>query len=43
MTTDTQLATVEQWGIFELALTGSADGNPFIDTQFAAHFAYSHY
>ena len=42
MTMNPKPATVEQWGIFELALTGSADGNPFIDTQFAAHFSYKH-
>lgn len=29
---------VEQWGIFELMLTGSADGNPFLDVQLSAQF-----
>lgn len=28
----------EQWGIFELALNGPADGNPFLDTRFGARF-----
>jgi hypothetical protein len=29
---------VEQWGIFELALKGSTDGNPFTDVKFSAQF-----
>ncbi|MEZ4658960.1 MAG: DUF5060 domain-containing protein [Caldilineaceae bacterium] len=33
---------IEQWGIFELALSGSTDGNPFIDNTFAAHFSFRH-
>ncbi len=41
MTTNTQ-STVEQWGIFELSLAGNDAGNPFLDTQFAAHFSYKH-
>ncbi|HRW08264.1 MAG TPA: DUF5060 domain-containing protein, partial [Caldilineaceae bacterium] len=41
MNTTTQ-STVEQWGIFELARTGRADGNPFLDNSFAAHFSYKH-
>ncbi len=39
MTTNQQ---TEQWGIFELSLTGSAAGNPFLDVQFSAHFSYKH-
>lgn len=30
---------VEQWGIFELALPGSAAGNPFLDVEFTAEFS----
>ena len=30
--------TVEQWGVFELALNGPANGNPFLDAQFSARF-----
>ena len=30
---------VEQWGIFELALKGPTDGNPFTDVKFSAQFA----
>lgn len=33
---------MEQWGIFELTLNGSDAGNPFIDTQFSAQFAFQH-
>jgi hypothetical protein len=29
---------VEQWGIFELALKGPADGNPFVDVHLSATF-----
>ena len=29
---------VEQWGIFELALKGPTDGNPFTDANFSARF-----
>jgi hypothetical protein len=31
-------ATVEQWNIFELSLTGPAEGNPFVDTELTARF-----
>jgi len=30
---------VEQWGVFEIALKGPTDGNPFLDVRFAARFA----
>lgn len=30
--------SVEQWDIFEFSAPGPADGNPFIDVQFAARF-----
>jgi hypothetical protein len=35
-------ADVEQWGIFELELHGSAEGNPYLDVELTAHFAYKH-
>ncbi len=31
---------VERWGIFELALPGPTDGNPFTDVEFSAQFKY---
>jgi hypothetical protein len=31
---------VEKWGIFELALQGSAEGNPYLDVELTARFAY---
>lgn len=34
--------TVEQWGIFEMTLRGSATGNPFQEVQFSATFAHKH-
>jgi hypothetical protein len=30
---------VEQWGIFNLELTGPSDGNPFADVAFACTFS----
>jgi hypothetical protein len=33
---------IEQWGIFELELPGSAEGNPFLDTQISARFSFKH-
>ena len=30
--------TVEQWGIFEIALNGPTNGNPFLDVNFSARF-----
>ncbi len=33
-----QAAPVEQWDIFEVALNGPADGNPFVDVTFSARF-----
>lgn len=30
--------SVEQWGCFELRLTGSAEGNPFLDTTLSVEF-----
>lgn len=32
-------ASVEQWGVFELALTGPTDGNPFTDVRVGATFS----
>ena len=34
--------TVEQWGIFELALHGSAEGNPYLHVELSAQFTYKH-
>src|SRR6266566_6066425 len=42
MTLTNSTADVEQWGIFELALRGSAEGNPYRDVEFTAQFAYKH-
>ena len=30
--------SVEQWGVFELALKGPTNGNPFLDVRFSARF-----
>jgi Domain of unknown function (DUF5605)/Domain of unknown function (DUF5060)/Protein of unknown function (DUF4038) len=30
--------TVEQWGVYEVALKGPTNGNPFLDVKFSAHF-----
>src|SRR5580658_10201093 len=30
--------TAEQWGVFELALNGPTNGNPFTDVHFSARF-----
>jgi hypothetical protein len=32
--------TVEQWGVFEIALTGPTNGNPFLDVTLAARFTH---
>ena len=32
--------TVEQWGMFDLALKGPTNGNPFLDITFSARFAH---
>jgi hypothetical protein len=37
-----QQTKVEQWGIFELVLQGSAEGNPFLEGELTAQFAYRH-
>lgn len=29
---------VERWGVFEVALKGSAEGNPFVDVDLSAEF-----
>jgi Domain of unknown function (DUF5060)/Domain of unknown function (DUF5605)/Protein of unknown function (DUF4038) len=34
--------TVEQWGLFEFALNGPQDGNPFVDVAFGARFRFQH-
>jgi hypothetical protein len=33
---------VEQWDIFEVALHGSTEGNPYLDVELTAQFAYKH-
>jgi hypothetical protein len=33
-----EVRTVEQWGVFELALNGPTNGNPFTDVQLSARF-----
>ncbi len=40
--TETTTKNIEQWGQFELALTGSQAGNPFLDVTFGATFRYQH-
>ncbi len=35
----TPLPVVERWGVFELALAGPSDGNPFTDVELFAHFS----
>src|SRR6476469_8700806 len=42
MTLTNSTADVEQWGIFELELRGRAEGNPYLDVEFTAQFAYKH-
>ncbi len=40
MNPKTYANNIERWGIFELALAGPSDGNPFIDVTFSAQFSY---
>src|SRR5262245_7696185 len=35
---DASAKSVEQWGIFEIELKGTSDGNPFVDVQLSAGF-----
>jgi Domain of unknown function (DUF5060)/Domain of unknown function (DUF5605)/Protein of unknown function (DUF4038) len=42
MTRTNNTTHVEQWGIFELTLPGSAEGNPYLDVELTARFAYKH-
>jgi len=35
-------STVEQWGIFEVMLQGSAAGNPFREVELTVQFSYKH-
>lgn len=37
-----QLTTVERWGLFELALPGPREGNPFTEVSFGARFCRQH-
>jgi hypothetical protein len=34
-------ATVEQWGIFEVALDGPSRGHPFAEVELAARFTHA--
>lgn len=34
-----QPPTVERWGLFELALEGPREGNPFLDVTLSAEFS----
>ena len=36
---DSDKAEVEQWGVFEVVLQGSASGNPYMDTELTAFFS----
>jgi hypothetical protein len=42
MTGTTNRTDVEQWGVFELELAGSAEGNPFLEVELSAQFSYKH-
>ena len=42
MTITNSTAHVEQWGIFELTLHGSTQGNPYLDVELTAQFTYKH-
>lgn len=33
-------ADVERWGVYEIALPGPSEGNPFLDVRLGAHFRY---
>ncbi len=35
-----ETSPVEQWGTFELALTGSTNGNPFLEVELTARFTH---
>src|SRR5271170_8182831 len=36
---DAMEASVEQWGVFDISLSGSTNGNPFADVQVSASFS----
>lgn len=38
ISTSSAAGKIEQWGIFEIALKGPSDGNPFLDVRFSATF-----
>ncbi len=42
MTVTNDRTSIEQWGIFELTLHGSAVGNPFLEVELTAEFSYKH-
>ncbi|MFO1515153.1 MAG: DUF5060 domain-containing protein [Verrucomicrobiota bacterium] len=33
-------SAVERWGVFEIALTGPTNGNPFLDVEFSGRFTH---
>ncbi|HHX64755.1 MAG TPA: DUF5060 domain-containing protein, partial [Chloroflexi bacterium] len=35
-------SVVERWDMFEVALQGPAEGNPFVDVVVGARFGYRH-
>jgi hypothetical protein len=39
-TPEKELATVEQWGVFEIELQGPSEGRPFIDNRLTATFTH---
>ncbi len=38
MASQEKIETVEQWGVFELALSGSSTGNPYLEVELSAQF-----
>lgn len=34
-----KVAAVEQWGIFDVSLSGPTNGNPFLDVQLSTRFS----
>lgn len=42
MTRTTSTGDIEQWGVFEVSFQGSTEGNPYLDVELTAQFAYKH-
>ncbi len=42
MTGTRNMTNVEQWGVYELELHGSASGNPYQDVELGARFSFRH-